>query len=99
MKLNIIKVLNTIESEEATIIMLTDPNAFWNRTNEDELRDEYLCYKQETEWKNDYTWQAIEWYEKHGYDYSDLVKSLKKVMTFDEWLAQRKEIMSKYLVA
>ena len=99
MKLNIVNVLNQIESENATMALLLDPCAFWNRTNETELREEYLCYKHETEWDNDDTWDLIDYAERHGYDYSHWLERLKKVLSYDEWLAVRMQQLSKYLVS
>ena len=98
MKLNIIKVLNNIAAEEATVVMLNDPEAVWNLpNNEEELRDDYNYYKVGVEMENDGAWDLIEHCEKYGWDYSHV--KIEKVMTFDEWLEKRNEMMSKYLVA
>ena len=97
MKLNIIKVLNNIANEEATVSLLNDPYAFWNITSEIELKHEYENYKEQLKWSNDSAWEMIEWLDKNGYDYSHW--KIEKELTFDEWLAKEMEIRSKYLVA
>ena len=99
MKLNIIEVLNKIAAEEATVVTLNDPEAVWNLSNNDaDIYDDYLYYKRDTELENDDTWDIIEWNEKHGCDYSGWLKYLKKVLTFEEWLAEENIRRAKYMV-
>ena len=99
MKLNIIKVLNEIAAEEATVVMLNDPDAVWNWPNNDaDIYDDYICYKHDTEYGNADTLDMIEWNEKHGYDYSNWLKYLKKVLTFEEWLAEENKMRANYMV-
>ena len=97
MKLNIVKVLNNIAAEEATVMMLTNPDAFWNCTAASDIKDEYEYYREGIEMDNDSAWEMIEWLEKHGMDYSHW--TIKKVLPFDEWLENRNAQLSKYLVA
>ena len=94
MKLNIIKVLNEIANEEATLVMLNDPDAQWNATIESDLRNAYKYYKVGVEMENDSSWELIEWLDKHGYDYSHI--KIKKLMPFNEW---KEKNYSKYLIA
>ena len=97
--MNIIKVLNEINAEEATVVMLNNPEAVWNLpNNEADIYDDYLYYKRDTELENDDTWDMIEWNEKHGLDYSSWLKYLKKVMTFEEWLAEENKMRANYMV-
>lgn len=97
MKLNIIKVLNTIAIEESTVAKLNDPDAFWNI--KEDLKESYEYYKRNVEWENDNTWEMIEWLEKNGQDYSNWTKYLKKVLTFGEWLVEENKMRAKYMVA
>ena len=97
MKLNIIKVLNEIAAADATVVMLNDPDAVWNLpNNENDLYQDYLYYKMDTEMENDSTWDLIEHCEKYGWDYSHL--NIKKVLTFDEWLIEENKMRANYMV-
>ena len=97
MKLNIIKVLNEIAAADATVVMLNDPDAVWNLpNNENDLYQDYLYYKMDTEMENDSTWDLIEHCEKYGWDYSQL--NIKKVLTFDEWLIEENKMRANYIV-
>ncbi len=99
MKLNIIKVLNEIAAADATVVMLNDPDAVWNLPNNDEaLYEAYECYKHDTEYSNSDILDIIEWNEKHGYDYSNWLKYLKNVLTFEEWLANENKMRANYMV-
>ena len=94
MKLNIIKVLNTIAAEEATVVKLNDPKADWNATAESDLKNAYDYYKLGIEMENADAWDLIEWLDKHGEDYSHV--KIEKIMSFDEW---KEKNYSKYLIA
>jgi hypothetical protein len=99
MKLNIIKVLNEIAAADATVVMLNDPDAVWNLpNNENDLYQDYLYYKMDTEMENYYTLDLIEHCEKYGWDYSRWLNYLKKVMTFEEWFIEESKMRANYMV-
>lgn len=97
MKLNLVNVLNTIAVENESEAILRDPDAFWNINPEKELKDAYDYYKMGVEMENDYTIDLIEHCIKYGWDYDHI--KCKKVLTWDEWLAEEMETRSRYMVA
>ena len=97
MKLNIIRVLNEIANENASMVILNDPDAFWNATAENDLHNAYDNYKQMIEYDNESAWDMIEWLDKHGQDYSHW--HIKKVLSFDEWLKEEMKMRANYMVA
>lgn len=96
MKLNVVNVLNEIAREEASVKLLNDSSAFWNLTNDDDVRDAYDYYAHMTHILNEQNWELIEWLDKYNRDYSHV--RINKVMSFDEWLEEKNKIDSRYLV-
>ena len=84
MRLNVINVLNEIERENASEVLL---NEFMeSRTyGEDYYNTLYADYKMDIEYDNNNTWELIEWEEKHGRDYTSWLKYLKTPLSFEEW--------------
>lgn len=96
MKLNIINVLNEIANEEATVIMLNDPDAFWNMDSIQDLFNAYEYYKCGVEMENESTIDLIEHCIKYGWECPNI--KCEKVLSFDEWEISHNNMMAKYLV-
>jgi hypothetical protein len=96
-RMNLVNVMNAIESENATMPMLLDKNAFWNKNSAIDMRNSYDDYVMETEWHNDCEWDYIEWCEKHDLDYSNC--HIEKILPFAQWAQQYNNTMAKYMVA
>ena len=97
MKLNVVRVLNSIATEEATVANLIDSEAFWNKRASDDYRDMYEYDKFMTEMVNSQTLEMLDWCEKNNIDCSNV--TLDKVYTYNEWLKNEMNIHSKYLIA
>ena len=84
MRLNVINVLNEIERENASEVLL---NEFMESCDygEDYYKNLYADYKMAIEYDNADTWDMIEWNEKHGQDYTNWLKYLKTPLPFEEW--------------
>ena len=91
MKLNLVKVLNAILAEEATV------NPVVMSSREEDYRNSYANYKAQTEWENNNTLDLIEHCEKYGWDYSHI--KCKPVLSYEKWLAETKAVEARYLVA
>lgn len=95
-RLNLTKVLNTIESENATMTLLLDKNALWNLNNEEYLKDEYRAYVMNTEWQNDYEWGYIKWCERNNIEIKNC--NIETIKSYEEWLKEYKNDMARYMV-
>ena len=98
-KMNLVKVMNEIECENATMALLLDKEAFWNITSEQDDRDAYDNYKYYLEDHNEGCWDMIEWLEKNGKDYTHWADMLEKPKSYEEWLAEWQKVKQRYMAA
>ena len=98
-RMNLVNVMNEIESENATMALLLDPQAEWNITNSIDIRNSYDYHATGVEMENDSTWDFIEHCEKWGWDYDEDNWRIKDIMPFEEWFKVWKSEASKYMVS
>ena len=98
-RLNLVNVMNAIESENATMAMLLDPDAFWNKDAVIDLQDAYDYYLTGVNMANESHMDLIEHCEKYGWDYSHLLGGYEKPMSFLEWLNEWVSETEKYIVS
>lgn len=94
-RMNLVNVMNAIESENATMAFLTDPLADWNLNNEDYLKFEYDIYVMNAEWENDADWGYIKYCERNNLEVNC---HFERIKPYDEWVKEKKKMMAKYIV-
>lgn len=98
-RMNLVNVMNAIESENATMPMLLDKDAFWNKNSAIDVRDDYNDYVMETQMNNDDAWDMVEHCERYGWDYDRWLDHIKDILPFEKWVQQYNNTMARYMVA
>ena len=98
-RMNLVKVMNQIESENATMAMLLNPDAFWNKDASIDIQEAYEYYVTRTKMQNDDAWDMIEHCERYGWDYTKWLDDVKEPMPFLEWLMEWQSEADKYMVS
>ena len=91
MKLNLTNVLNEIEKENATMIMLLDPEADWNVSAIEDFENLYAWEKMLCEGSREQDFEYLDYCDKYGIDYTGY--KVTHVPTWPEFMAEMREYM------
>ena len=94
MKLNIVNVLNTIAAEEASMVLLNDANASWNKTAVDDWMNIYEMEMFQRRMLNEQSFDLCDWLMSRGESYENV--TFYDIVPFNDWMKEQEKVNSRY---